>query len=209
MIRLLRNLSLVLALTAAAHAEVLTYSVQVNTSSLSGDSGYLDLQFNPGLSPSDPATVTLSGFTGNGTLVPGAALGGNTGDVTGTLPGTVTIGNAGAYNDYNEGYTFGSFFDLLVTLNLPTVSGTAASGSSFALGLYQSDDATQYLTAAPSLVEIDLSANGAPTVTSNSPDAQVTTATATPEPGSWLLVASGISAPWLWRRRWTAAGQSR
>ncbi len=105
MIKLIRNFSLVFALAGAAHAgEIVTYAIDVNTSGLSTDSGYLDFQFNPGPS-SDPATVTLSGFTSDGTLVPGAPDGGNIGDViSGTLPGTVIIGNADVLNDYNEGF---------------------------------------------------------------------------------------------------------
>ncbi len=72
-----------------------------------------------------------------------------------------------------------------MTLNVPTVSGTAGSGSSFALGLYQSDDGTPYLSAP--LVEIDLDAIQPPTVTRNSPNGGASVNGDSGRRGPWLL----------------------
>ena len=63
----------------------LIFSVSVNTSSLSGQSGYLDFQFNPGDSSAKAATATVTLFqTVNGILAQPASL---TGDAAGSLPG--------------------------------------------------------------------------------------------------------------------------
>src|SRR5579862_2557176 len=51
---------------AALHADV-SYLVSVNTSSVSGNSGFLDFQFNPGNSTTQQATAVISNFTGGAT----------------------------------------------------------------------------------------------------------------------------------------------
>ena len=185
-------------ITGAKASIISSFEIQVNTLALQGQPGYLDFQFNPGPA-SDPASATLYFFNSDGTLVPPT---GNSGDVSGTLPGTVTLNNDTAYNDYNEGFTFGSFFDIFVTLDVPSLSGTASSGDAFVLGLYDSGDTNELITTSidPGLVEIDLDTNGNPTVTNYSPngEAQVTQ---TPEPGSIALLVSGFGLIGLGRRR--------
>jgi len=71
-----------LDIQTAANAAVV-YGVTVDTSSVSGTSGFLEMQFNPGGS-SLAATATVSGFNaGSGVLIPAPDVLGN---VTGTLP---------------------------------------------------------------------------------------------------------------------------
>jgi hypothetical protein len=190
---MLLNRAFLIAVIAAGTggATSVTYSVSVNTSALAGDSGYLDLQFNPGGVSSDPASAVVTGFASNGSLT---GQFDNSGSVSGTLPGAVTIGNTGSYNDYNESFNFSRYLTFFVTLNVPTVSGTAGSGSSFALTLYQPDDATEYLdSSAPDLVEIDLDASGNPSVTNYSLNNEAVVSQ-TPEPGAGSLAASGLAA---------------
>src|SRR5260370_16467139 len=79
---MLRTLIIFLIATGLQAGPV-TYSVVVNTSSISGQSGNIDFQFNPGGGISDPAFVTISAFSSNGTLAGQPALAGGP---TGTRP---------------------------------------------------------------------------------------------------------------------------
>jgi len=135
---------LMLLVTNAARADIVsTFDISVNTAALQGQSGFLDFQFNPG-AQSDPASATLSAFSSDGVLSPPPVNGGD--EVIGTLPGSVTINNDTVYNDYNESFTFGSFFDVYVTLDVPSLSGNATSGDAFVLGLYGSNDSDELFT---------------------------------------------------------------
>jgi hypothetical protein len=111
-----------------------TYTVNVDTSSVSG-TGFLDFQFNPGNATSQAATVQISQFTG-GTLT-GAPS--STGNVAGTLPGTLNLANSTALNEYFQGFTYGASFSFFLTLDGPAITapnGTATAGSIFGVGLY-------------------------------------------------------------------------
>jgi hypothetical protein len=152
------------ALLVAQRAQADSFVITVNTSSLQGTSGYLDFQFNPGNTPFDAASATITGFTTNGTLTTALP---NIGDVSGALPGQVVIQNTQVLNEYTQGLTYGSYFDLTVNLAIPTVSGTATGGSSFTLDVEDSDF-NSLLGSFPTL-EIDLDATtGQPSITNNS-----------------------------------------
>src|ERR1700687_722106 len=125
---MLRTLTIFL-IAIGLQASPIAYSVVVNTSSISGQLGNVDFQFNPGGGISDPAFVTLSAFSSNGTLAGTPVL---TGGVTGTLPPLVTIHNTSGFSDYSDAFTFGSFLSFLVKLDgaaLAAPSGTATAGS--------------------------------------------------------------------------------
>ena len=71
-----------------AHAD-LVFNISVDTSSLNTQSGFLDLQFNPGDSSAEAATASVNRFqTVGGILSQPATL---TGDAAGSLPGTLTL----------------------------------------------------------------------------------------------------------------------
>jgi hypothetical protein len=173
----------------------LTFTVSVDTSPLSGQSGYLDLQFNPGDSSAEFATATVTLFqTSGGILAQPAAL---TGDAAGSLPGALTLDNGTVYNDIFQGFTFGSSFGLTLTLSGPAIDnpgGTA--GSAFALSLYASDGVTPLLTTDPngSVATVFLNPNGtasaetfARSQTESTPAAIVTAVNAVPEPSTLTL----------------------
>jgi hypothetical protein len=187
------------------------YEVTVDTSSLNGTNGYLDFQFNPGNASALAALATISNFTGG---TPGSAnsfpLAGNTGDASGSLPGTLTLDNGTAYNDSFQGFTYGSSFSFDLTLSGPALDNPSGNvGSSFALSLYAADGATPLLTTDPnnSVLTINLNADGTTTIeTFLTPtgDPSVVTATAmnaAPEPSSLVLMATALPAGLLaWRR---------
>jgi hypothetical protein len=188
-------LGLSAALMLAQSAQADSFNITVNTSGLQGTSGYLDFQFNPGNTPFDAASATITGFTTDGTL--GAALP-NIGDVSGALPGQVVINNTDVLNEYTQGVTYGSFFDVTVNLTIPAVSGTAVGGSSFTLDVEDSDF-NSLLGSFPA-VEIDLDATtGQPSVTNNTDGAA--SVVATPEPDSLWLMGLGFAGLVVARRR--------
>ena len=174
----------------------LIYLIQVDTTSLSGVTGYIDLQFNPGFpAPSDNAVAIVDQFTSDGALTTPA---GDIGDVTGAFPGTVAIHNTGPVNDHAEGFTFGSFLWLDVYAYIPTISGSAASGSSFLLELL--DDSFNPILTSGVLVEIDLDTDGNRIVINNSPGSEAIV-TEVPEANGGVLLAIGLAGILVGRAR--------
>lgn len=189
-------------LTASGlEAAPITYSVLVNTTSISGVSGNVDFQFNPGSGITDPAFVTISSFASNGIL---AGAPDRVGDVTGTLP-DVIIRNTSGLNDYADGITFGSFLSFLVRFDgtaLTSPSPGATSGSTFAFTLFNSDFGSTLLSTDAvngALVQGDVNTHGAVAITNFGTDRTTTVTpvqvvTPVPEPGTLLLVGAGLAA---------------
>jgi hypothetical protein len=168
-------------ITFAANSAFASYSYDFNvdTSSLNGQTGYVELQFNPGLNPG-VANATISNFSSDATL--GSTV--VTGSVTGALPGTVTINNTAGWNDYYQQVTFGS--NVQFALNL-----SSTANNSFALSFYGADGFTPLLTNDTTngfATTIDVNANG--TVVNNLSN-QVAVA-ATPIPAAALLFGTGL-----------------
>jgi hypothetical protein len=158
----------------------LSYEFNVDTTSVLGQTGYLELQFNPGIDPG-VASAVISNFTSNATLAGTPVL---TGDVTGALPSTITINNTSGWNDYFHQITFGNNVQFALNLN-------GSANNSFGLSFYGADGVTPLLTSDMTngfATTIDVKQNGA-VVTNNS--GQVTAA-ATPIPPSVLLFGSGL-----------------
>src|SRR5580698_8602261 len=114
-----------------AHAGVV-YNVSLNTTTINGTAGYLDMQFSSGPGALD-ATATLSQFVSDAIL--GAATPTNT---TGSLATTVVFDNQTA-NDYLQGLTFGNSLSLLVTLTGPGVDTPPGVGSGSTFGIFLFD----------------------------------------------------------------------
>jgi hypothetical protein len=175
-------------LTLTALADPVLEAVSVDTSSLNGTSGSLDFNFNPGPLVSQSASLQILNFSSDGTLAGSPSV---TGDVSGTLPGTLTFDNGTALNDYFEGFTFGNVLKFDVSLYGPALSspdGTSTSGSSFGFSMFSDPlGATPAFTsdlvdgiALTVLVNLD----GSSALTNFSSETSVEAATsAVPEPG--------------------------
>jgi PEP-CTERM motif len=193
-----------LCFASMASAAPVTYDVTVDTSSIAGTAASLDFEFNRGPLVTQSASLQILNFTSDGTLAGSPEL---TGDVAGALPATLTFDNGTAFNDYFEGFTYGSALSFQVSLYGPALSspdGVSTSGSTFAFSMFSDAGGT-----IPALTTdttdgfaftVDVNLDGTTTVTNFSAQTTVEPATtpAVPEPGTLPLMAVGIGGIGLW-----------
>ncbi len=193
-----------LTLGAAAQAQT-RYLVTLNTRTLNTTSGGLDFQFNPGGSGTSTASVQVTGFTTNGTLV-GASS--DSGSATGALPGTLGISNSPGINEVFQGVTFGTTLSFALTFTSPDPTPV---GSLFAFTLFD-NSGSQLLSNNPdgSVLDISVNPDGSLTPQPAPPGANGLTVTPAPVPEAspalslGLLLALGGGAMAVRRRK--AAG---
>jgi hypothetical protein len=181
-----------LGIPSAAFGAV-TYQVTVDTSSISGQSGWMDMQFNPGGLPIVTGSAVVSNFFTNATLNPASIQ--LTGDCTGDVsPPTslVQFHNSTGLNDYFESIVFGSTLSFHVTLDGDIFSPPNGTlyGSTFSLSFYDSaitqsllDDFTG------SAARIDVLYDGTVALVPSTSAASITLLV--PEPASLGLLAAG------------------
>jgi hypothetical protein len=198
-----------LGTASAALPNVVEFQVSVDTSIISSTSGSLDFNFNPGLLVTQAASLQVLNFMSNGGLAGSPTL---TGDVVGALPGTLTLDNGTAFNDYFEGFTFGTSLLFEVSLYGPALSspdGTSTSGSTFAFSMFSDPAGTIPALTTDTIdgfaVTVDVNLDGTTTVTNSSPETSVS---AVPEPSSIALVAT-LMGTLLWFRRRPSQLKSR
>lgn len=203
-------------LTSVPGYSAAMYLVTVDTTAITpGTPGNIDLQLNPGFGSFQAATATITGFTTLGGLLSGPPVI-TPASVSGALPGVVTIANSTAFNDYYQPFTFGSSFQFILALDGPAITspnGTATSGSSFGLSLYDQTGSFPLLTTDPNgfagIAEILLDGRVSTTTFPASafgPSAVTFASIAIPEPatfGSLLtsLLVLGVSVAWRGRRK--------
>lgn len=191
--------SLILLATGSAFASQMTYEVYANTTVISGQSGYLDFQFNPG-NNAQAATATVMNFSPYGGVLTGPSSA--TGTVNGDLPTTVTLGNTAAWNDYFQGFIFANLLHFSVRLDGPALTapnGTAGSGSEFGFSMYAADGFTPLLTQDP---------NGFAMTASVMPDGTTVArydygpnTSAVPEPSTYALLCISLGVVGYARRK--------
>jgi hypothetical protein len=174
-------------------AAPITYDISVDTSSVSGTDGSLDLQLNPGPLVTQLASLQILNFSSNGSLAGSPSV---SGDVTGVLPATLTFDNLTGFNDYFEGFTFGSTLSFQISLFGPALSspnGTSTSGSAFAFSMFADTAGTlPILTSDPdgSAVILAVNLDGTTTPTNFSNQTSIVPQTsAVPEPTGLALAA--------------------
>jgi hypothetical protein len=186
------TLSLLALLPAPALFAGLIEQVTVDTTPLTGVTGYLAFDLVGG-SPMQGNSATISAFTTTGTL--GVAT--TSGDVTGTLvaPPVVLTATTQFFNEYLQPIVFGNglTFELALTTNFAT-GATPDSFSFFLLDSAFAPFQTSDPTGANSLFAIDITDTpNADVFTSDFAAAQVTPASsAVPEPASVVLLALGF-----------------
>ena len=181
-----------ICLTVAASADPVLEAVSVDTSSLNGTAGSLDFNFNPGPLGSQSASLQILNFSSGGSLTGPPSI---TGDVSGTLPGTLTFDNGTFFNDYFEGFTFGTVLKFDVSLYGPALSspdGTSSSGSSFGFSMFSDPGATNAALTSDLVDGIALTVlvnlDGSTSLINFSSETSVeAAASAVPEPGSFAI----------------------
>jgi hypothetical protein len=206
---MLRTIFLCILAAASVRANSL-YDVTINTSGLSTVTGDLVFDFISGGGPASN-TVSILGFTSDGTL--GAVS--PTGLVSGTLPGTVTISDdavLSVFNEYLTGFTFGTTisFSLNATENAP---GASSSPDELSIYLLATDDMTSLITTSDptfsdALLTLDLdgSTNGVATVYSVSDPSGVganmtpgSEGSSVPEPSTTWTALAALALLGVWK----------
>jgi hypothetical protein len=191
----------------SAFASAITYSISVNTSSQSGQAGYIDIQFDPGDSSSQFATLNLTDFSTNGVLNPAAPGNLTTGDVSGGLPGLLTLDNGQTVDEYTEGMVFGTTLSATLTFDGPAIeSPNGSSASLFSLDFLNSNESAFLFTSDPTgatafgfnVATISVNPDGSTTPTTypdvgGLSDATLTQAPSSPEPSTFLLFGSFLA----------------
>ena len=173
-IGLLFSLLLLLTVGARSADAQVVYNVVVNTSAIAGQSGYVDLQFNPGGVDALDTTAIVNNVTTDGAFT---AVATDTGAASGSLPSPpiVTLANTTAFNDLFQAFTFGNSLTFAITFSgmalVPSLP-FPVSGSTFALSLYASDQTTPLLTTdiGGSILLLDINPDGSTSVTNFSAD---------------------------------------
>jgi hypothetical protein len=174
--------------------------VTLNTSSVSGQTGSIDFQFNPG--PGAPgATVTIFDFTGatyDSAVDPQSDNGAVSG---GPVPATLLISNTDADNEDFEGVTFGTMISFLVEFSGPAITAPTGSGeSTFYFSTFKNDGVTPILTSDPNGIDAAITVTGEGNLSPNAVSANAGI-DAVPEPGAFGLIGCGLVALSALRRR--------
>jgi len=177
---------LVLALTlatgaGAAMAVPASYHVTIDTTGLSGD-GYLEL----GLAGFSTASAVVSNFSGNAS---GASI--VSGTATGDLATTAMFDTSGL-NYLDQLVHLGGLFSLDVLFDYAGASGSVEDSVAFALSLYN-DDFSSVIGASGAFATISLTPGVGTSFVTDGALATVTEINAAvPEPGQWLMMATGL-----------------
>jgi len=197
----LRGLLVALAL-AGSFGAVLAAPIQhvnLDTRSLAGSTGYIDLYFSRDAG-APTSTVTLSNFVG--------AFGAEVsrfGGVTGAIPGSVVFGSIDGWNDLFQAVTFGGALGFDVQFDGDFALASSTITSLFGIGLINQDKSA-YLGADDDLVQFSLvpmdGQNPAGvSVAIFGPVAPLASVSAVPEPSDLLLMTTGLSLVGLMLRR--------
>lgn len=204
---LIASALLLVCAASPASADTVTYSVVINTTSQTGNTGYMDFELNAGTFGAQDITATVTNFTG-ATLNPGDPNNDAIG-TTGSLPDPISFDNQTG-NDYFEALAFGDQVSFDVTLSGAGVStggsSASASGTIFQVAFTDSTLSNFLFTTDPSgtVAQIQTASDGTLT-TMLQPDAQVAQIplTATPEPPTLSLIGLGaafIALASSWKR---------
>ncbi|MCX9156379.1 NF038129 family PEP-CTERM protein [Niveibacterium sp. 24ML] len=188
-------------LAMALPASAATYAVTVDTSSLAGETGYLDFGF-AGLADSPAAISTIFGLAGGSAL--GAAQLDGAASIT---TGGWQLGTGEAFNAVFQSWQFGSQLSFSVDFSGDWLSAGSGSGNSFSLKLWDGAVSNTLLTAdgAGDVLRFELSPGGSIGVETFARDAFGTPSavqvSAVPEPQTYAMLLAGLALLGAAKRR--------
>jgi ABC-type amino acid transport substrate-binding protein len=206
--KVLASSVLALALGAAVSgASAETLRVEIDTSGL-GNSGWIDLLFNPSGTNSALATVKLYDFTGFDASAPAQVDGG----VTGSLASGFTLNNLNQGSDLFHAVNFGGKVGFSIDFAGEVGSAINRSLSTLAVALYGADQSTPlgngnavtgsladlYWLSPTSTAAGSVSTRVFDSIASVGPADQISPV---PEPAAWLTMGAGLGMLALVRRR--------
>jgi hypothetical protein len=162
--------------TAQAAPQV--YHVEIDTTALSGQDGYLDFLFL-GLESAAPVQARLSNFSGDFTAQSFAL-----GQAGGTVDTLLSIGNGAAWNEFGQWAHLGGAFSFDVRFDY-----AAATGAGATLSIALLDAGLNYLGATGDVATFALLPGSGATASVNAAYASVS---AVPEPAAFLMFAAGL-----------------
>lgn len=185
------------ASSSLALADPLGYHVEIDTSAFSG-AGFLDFAFIAGNSPAPGASATLSNFSGAF-----GALESLEGNVSGSLPGTLTFGNSGAYNDWFHNVTLGGKFAFNIVFGGDFLTTAGNAGTTFGVGLLDASGMSYLGNVNGNLLQFELTPvyGGMPASIAGSTYASIASISAVPEASEWMMLTGGLALIGLALRR--------
>ena len=175
--------------SSLALADPLSYHVEIDTSQFSG-AGFLDFSFIAGNSPAPGASAILSNFSGAF-----GALESQEGSVSGSLPGTLTFGNSGAYNDWFHNVTLGGKFGFNIVFGGDFLNTASNAGTTFGVGLLDYTGIAYLGNANGSVLQFELTPlnGGLPASIAGSTYASIASISAVPEASEWMMLTGGLA----------------
>ena len=182
---------------SVALADPLGYHVEIDTSTFSG-AGFLDFAFIAGNSPAPGASAILSNFSGAF-----GALESQEGSVSGSLPGTLTFGNSGAYNDWFHNVTLGGKFAFNIVFGGDFLTTAGNAGTTFGVGLLDASGTAYLGNVNGNVLQFELTPlnGGVPASIAGSTYASIASISAVPEASEWMMLTGGLALVGLALRR--------
>lgn len=182
---------------SVALADPLGYHVEIDTSTFSG-AGFLDFAFIAGNSPAPGASAILSNFSGAF-----GALESQEGSVSGSLPGTLTFGNSGAYNDWFHNVTLGGKFAFNIVFGGDFLTTAGNAGTTFGVGLLDASGTAYLGNVNGNVLQFELTPlnGGVPASIAGSTYASIASISAVPEASEWMMLTGGLALIGLALRR--------
>jgi len=176
--------AMALSIACSAQAAPQTYHVDIDTTTLAGQDGYLDFLFL-GLANAAPVQAQLSKFTGDFTAQSFAQ-----GEVSGSIGSLLTIGNGAAWNEFGQWTHLGGKLSFNLSFDLAgiDVGGGAGAGATLSIALLDAD--LNYLGASGDVASFSLLPDSAPVINT---DGAFATVSAVPEPAAYLMLAAGMA----------------
>ena len=175
--------------SSLALADPLGYHVEIDTSAFSG-AGFLDFAFIAGNSPAPGASATLSNFSGAF-----GALESQEGNVSGSVPGSLTFGNSGAYNDWFHNVTLGGKFAFNIVFGGEFLNTAGNAGTTFGVGLLDASGTAYLGNVNGNLLQFELTplTGGVPASIAGSTYASIASISAVPEASEWMMLTGGLA----------------